>query len=162
MNVYVSVKKPGRERNAVEPAAFPLPDEFMEESPARTIGDLLDAVTAECLRRFSARHKPRQAGAEDGLLRVLSPEEAGRMVATGKISPGAILSGIGKSSRIPPLEEAQRNARRCYEDGLFALFVDGKEVAGPDASAPLDAPVRLREGSSVAFIRLAMLAGRMW
>ena len=163
MTVYVSVKKPGRERNAVEATAFPLPDEFMEESPGRTVGDLLDAVTAECLRRFASRCSgKREKGSEDELLRVLSPEETGGMAASGKISFGPLSALSGTRNTVPPLEEAQRNSRQCYGDGLFALFIDGEEVAGLDQSAPLDAPVCLKEGSSVTFIRLAMLAGRMW
>lgn len=158
MTVYVSVKKPGRERNAVEPEPFPLPDEFMEESPGRTVGDFLDAVTDECLRRHAAR----KDAAGSPLLRAISDREIGGMAAGGKISFGPLSSGVGVGSGTPSEEEARRNVRQCYEDGLFALFIDGEEVAGLDQSAPLDAPVRLKEGSSVAFIRLAMLAGRMW
>ena len=42
------------------------------------------------------------------------------------------------------------------------VFIDGKEISGQDNSLPLETPLEIHEGSKVSFIRLTMLAGRMW
>ena len=41
-------------------------------------------------------------------------------------------------------------------ENIFRIFADGKELES------LQEPVSLQEGSEVTFVRLTMLAGRMW
>ena len=53
-------------------------------------------------------------------------------------------------------EKAVRNALQSFEDGIFRIFADGKELES------LQEPVSLQEGSELTFVRLTMLAGRMW
>ena len=154
MNIFVSVKKIGAKRNSIEPEAFSLPDDFLNKDTCRTVGDFLDAVTEECLPQYNNRQK------ESTLLHLISSQEIDAMASAGKVSFGAILPA--QDRKIQSLKQAVQNTRQCYEDGFFALFVDGKEIGGLDGSASLDSPIHLKENSTVAFIRLTMLAGRMW
>ena len=45
---------------------------------------------------------------------------------------------------------------RAFADGLVRIFVDAGEVTD------LDAPLSLKEGSEVVFLRLTLLTGLMW
>lgn len=51
------------------------------------------------------------------------------------------------------VEEAIGVALQAFEDGLYLVIVDGEEKRS------LDAQVFVKEDSSVAFVRLVMLAG---
>ncbi len=150
MTIFVSLKKPGTRRNAVERQTFVLPDAFLDEGGGKSLGDFLDALTEACYARY-------QEKASGGVLRFLSPEDIEEQGSGGRIRFG-LLSG----KKAPPLAEAQNNTRQSYLDGLIALFIDGVQLSGPQFSAPLETPVCLKEGSSVVLVRLTMLAGRMW
>ena len=52
--------------------------------------------------------------------------------------------------------EAITNALQSYEDGIFRIFMDDTETGD------LSSPIQLKEESTLTFIRLAMLSGRLW
>ena len=52
--------------------------------------------------------------------------------------------------------EAIVNALQSYEDGIFRIFMDDTEAGD------LSSPIQLKEESTLTFIRLAMLSGRLW
>ena len=52
--------------------------------------------------------------------------------------------------------EAIVNALQSYEDGIFRIFIDDTEAGG------LSSPVVLKEETTLTFIRLTMLSGRLW
>ena len=52
--------------------------------------------------------------------------------------------------------EAIINALQSYEDGIFRIFLDDAELG------ELSSSVQLKEESTLTFIRLAMLSGRLW
>ena len=52
--------------------------------------------------------------------------------------------------------EAITNALQSYEDGIFRIFIDDTETED------LSSPTGLKEESTITFIRLAMLSGRLW
>ena len=45
---------------------------------------------------------------------------------------------------------------QSYEDGIFRIFMDDTETGD------LSSPIQLKEESTLTFIRLAMLSGRLW
>ena len=132
----------------MEAQDFALPPDLPGET---TVGAFLDAVTAVCVAQYEKRRQ------EGDLLRLLTAEEIADKAASGKVSFGAHYGNTA-----PDLARAQENTRQCYLDGMFALFVDGKAISSLDASLPLETSLSLREGNSVTFVRLTMLAGRMW
>ena len=85
------------------------------------------------------------------LLKYLTNEEIQDKATTGKISFGVNYNGMSADT-----EKAIRNALQSFEDGIFRIFVDGEELES------LEQPVSLHEGSELIFVRLTMLAGRMW
>ena len=71
--------------------------------------------------------------------------------ATGKVGFEANYNG-----RPAAETEAIINALQSYEDGIFRIFLDDAELG------ELSSSVQLKEESTLTFIRLTMLSGRLW
>ena len=52
--------------------------------------------------------------------------------------------------------KAKENALQSFEDGLYRIFIGDNEIEG------LNTAITLNEGDTLTFIKLTMLAGRMW
>ncbi len=140
MQVQVNVKRIGKRRNAIETRPY-------EIGAVHDIGELIDAfVTAE-VTRFNAR-----AEGGETVLRYLTSEEIADAAMVGKIGFDADYNG-----QVQDLTAAIENARQSFEDSIYRIFINGDEVGGA-----LDTPVTLRENDEITFVRLTMLAGRMW
>ena len=140
MQVQVNVKRIGKRRNAIETRPY-------EIGEVRDVGELITAfVTAE-VARFNER-----ATAGETALRYLTSEEIADAATVGKVGFGADYSG-----KVQDLAAAIANAHQCFTDGIYRIFVNGAELEGP-----LDTPVTLHENDEITFVRLTMLAGRMW
>lgn len=140
MQVQVNVKRIGKRRNAIETRPY-------EIGKVRDVGELITAfVTAE-VARFNER-----ATAGETALRYLTSEEIADAATVGKVGFGADYSG-----KVQDLAAAIANAHQCFTDGIYRIFVNGAELEGP-----LDTPVTLHENDEITFVRLTMLAGRMW
>ena len=140
MQVQVNIKRIGKRRNAIETRPY-------EIGEVRDVGELITAfVTAE-VARFNER-----ATAGETALRYLTSEEIADAATVGKVGFGADYSG-----KVQDLAAAIANAHQCFTDGIYRIFVNGAELEGP-----LDTPVTLHENDEITFVRLTMLAGRMW
>ena len=140
MQVQVNVKRIGKRRNAIETRPY-------EIGEVHDVSGLIAAfVTAE-VTRFNAR-----AEGGETVLRYLTSEEIADAAMVGKIGFGADYNG-----QVQDLTAAIENARQSFEDGIYRICINGNEVG--DA---LDTPVTLRENEEITFVRLTMLAGRMW
>ena len=140
MQVQVNVKRIGKRKNAIEARPY-------EIGAVRDVGELIAAfVTAE-VARFNAR-----AEMGETVLRYLTSEEITDAATVGKIGFDTDYNG-----QVQDLTAAIENARQSFEDGIYRIFINGVEVG--DA---LSAPIALRENDAVTFVRLTMLAGRMW
>ena len=140
MQVQVNVKRIGKRRNAIETRPY-------EIGEVRDVGTLIAAfVTAE-VTRFNAR-----AEVGETVLRYLTSKEIAGAATVGKIGFGTDYNG-----QVQDLAAAIENARQSFEDGIYRIFINGNEVGDV-----LDTPVTLRENDEITFVRLTMLAGRMW
>ena len=140
MQVQVNVKRIGKRRNAIETRPY-------EIGEVRDVGELIAAfVTAE-VARFNER-----ATAGETALRYLTSEEIADAATVGKIGFGTDYNG-----QVQDLTAAIENARQSFEDGIYRIFINGAEVEGA-----LNTPVTLHESDEITFVRLTMLAGRMW
>ena len=54
------------------------------------------------------------------------------------------------------LEKAIENALQSYEDGIYRVFVNDEEMG------EIESEIELKEKDELTFVRLTMLAGRMW
>ena len=140
MQVRVNVKRIGKRKNAIEARPY-------EIGEVRDVGELIAAfVTAE-VARFNER-----ATADETALRYLTNAEIADAATVGKIGFGADYNG-----QVQDLTAAIENARQSFEDGIYRIFINGDEVGGA-----LNTPITLRKNDEITFVRLTMLAGRMW
>ena len=64
--------------------------------------------------------------------------------------------GVNYGDRKADPESAVNHAIQSFEDGIYRIFLDDR------ALEQLEEKILLTEGSSLTFVRLTMLAGRMW
>lgn len=140
MQVQVNVKRIGKRRNAIETRPY-------EIGEVRDVGGLIAAfVTAE-VTRFNER-----AAAGETVLRYLTSEEVADAATVGKIGFGADYNG-----QVQDTAAAIENARQSFEDGIYRIFINGEKTGETCGT-----PVTLHENDEITFVRLTMLAGRMW
>lgn len=139
MQICIYVKQLGKRRNVVDKKVMQL-----DKTPDNTAA-LIAGIVALQVREYNQRLEQCE------LLNYLTDEDIQVKAATGKINFGVNYNGMSAN-----MEKAIRNALQSFEDGIFRVFVDGKELES------LEEPVMLKEGSELTFVRLMMLAGRMW
>ena len=94
----------------------------------------------------------------------LSDEEITDLADIGKIS-----FGILNNDNRPNLEEAKKTALLAFQDGLVCIFLNDERIKVPTENLGGPTPedmekmrIELHEGDRLTFVRLTMLAGRMW
>lgn len=135
----VNVKGVTKGRNKIDTMIVP------EDASIRTVRDLLVYMVSYCVREYNERQENRE------LLRVMSSEKIEDKVITGKIDFGKIYS-----DKKPDNEEAVANAIQSFEDGVIVLFMDGKKMER------LEEKITVGADTELTFVKLTMLAGRMW
>ncbi|MEG3437344.1 hypothetical protein V0288_09455 [Pannus brasiliensis CCIBt3594] len=107
-----------------------------------TLKDLLTRIVREEIDAFRTRQEQRR------LVKVLSREEIEAGIARGKIDSGGrdIIQEVNEA-------EAVHNALQSFEDGLYFVFIDDKQIEN------IDSPVQLHEDSQILFLRLVPLVG---
>lgn len=141
LTVLVTVKQLGKKRDKIQKQPFTLP-----YSPA-TLRQLIEGAVSTCY----GEHKRKAERREDDLPAPLSQAEIEERSEIGKIAFGIVYDG-----RMPTLAAAQQTAVQAFEDGLFRVFLNGEE------QTDLDKPLTVNENDELVFIRLNMLAGRLW
>ena len=84
------------------------------------------------------------------ILSIMTNEYIAEAARAGKI--GDEVHGDKKAN----LEKVLDTAYLSFEDGLYCIFINNKQ------SEKLDDSLNLKDGDIITFIRLTMLAGRMW
>ena len=84
------------------------------------------------------------------ILSIMTNEYIAEAARSGKI--GDEVHGDKKAN----LEKALDTAYLAFEDALYCIFINDKQ------SEKLDDNLSLKDGDILTFIRLTMLAGRMW
>ena len=87
---------------------------------------------------------------EKDILSIMTNENIAKAARIGKI--GDEVHGDKKAN----LEKALDTAYLAFEDGLYCIFINDEQ------SEKLDDNLNLKDGDILTFIRLTMLAGRMW
>lgn len=110
-----------------------------------SVQELIEAVVCWQVKEYNERLQ------QSEMLKYLTCEEMEDKAAAGKVGFEANYNGR------PAVEtEAIINALQSYEDGIFRIFLDDAELG------ELSSSVQLKEESTLTFIRLAMLSGRLW
>jgi hypothetical protein len=136
VNVFVRVKAAGKRRDMLERHARSVPD--APETPEKLIAYLV----RENVRAYNAKT------VDAPFFQYLSRQELEDGEHTGKIG-----FGDRRNQNNQDEEAAVRDALQCFADGLYRLLVNEDE-ARPGM------PFTLKEGDTLTFIRLVMLAGR--
>lgn len=139
MKIRINVKGASRSKAAIAQMTCEYPDRTM------TVEEFLSETVRQNVRAYNER---RDAGE---ILRLFSAEALKDKAASGKVAYGDPMD-LRKAKE----GEAVNNALQCFDDGMVALFADGKRYSSREEIIPL------KEQSEVTFIRLTFLAGRMW
>lgn len=139
MEIKVNIKHMGKKKKSVEPKIYQL------MSAPSTVKELILAVTQAGVEDYNLRQENKE------LLTCLTRQEIEDKAEAGKISFGTIYG-----DRKADLKEAQDNAIQCFEDGIYRIFLDNRPLES------LDEPIEITGETVFTFVRLTMLAGRMW
>lgn len=139
MKIQVNLKSMGKRRQSVKPVSCEI------QGRPSTVRELIYAVTEAGVQEYNRRMEASE------ILSYLTNEEIDDRAASGKIS-----FGVNYGEHKADLQKAQENALQCFEDGIYRIFLDEKSLADPDET------ISIRDDSVFTFIRLTMLAGRMW
>jgi hypothetical protein len=140
--ITIQGKALGQRRSLFADWSIPLPPEASGGDGSFALRDLIAQVVRSEVAAFRDRQEERR------LVRVLSAAEIAQGAARGKVDMG----GRDLDQKVDA-EEAVAAALQAFEDGIYLVAVDGRELRD------LDQAVYLTEDSRVTFIRLALLAG---
>lgn len=140
MTVKVNLKQIGQRKQKIAPVDFEL------KSPPKTVRELIIQTVTACVSSYNQRVR---AGLDN--TKPLSSEQISDMAEIGKIA-----FGINYGEKEQDLDKAKENALQAFEDGLYRIFLNDGELEG------LDTETDIKEGDTLTFIKLTMLAGRMW
>ncbi len=155
MKIKVNVKSLGKKRASVETAEY----EIMSrpQTVRELICSVVEAEVAAYNRRYEEAHSREnlqtdgEGNKEPGILGWLTKREMENQAQSGKIG-----LRVNYGEKKADLTKAQDNALQSFEDGIYRIFLDGQPLE------ELDGRIRIMEESEFTFVRLVMLAGRMW
>ena len=136
--ISVNVEKLGKKIASVEPTPFEI------EGIPMTAEELVTACVRSCVAAYNSRFDSREP-------RCISDEQFAAMEAAGKMA-----FGLPFSDKKADANEAVQTALQAFDDGLFRAFVGETELESREQE------IKIGENSEVTFIRLTMLAGRIW
>jgi hypothetical protein len=139
VKVYFNVKQAGARKNYISKKEFNL------STNPKTLRQLLAEIIKNEVEYFNAKNKQQM------LLGYLTSEEIETRLQAGRVS-----FGERYNQEDADYNKALETALLAYEDGIFRVFIGEKEAG------MLDDSLELKEEDVLTFIRLTMLAGRMW
>ncbi len=139
MNIKVTIKQLGKKRSKITEADFTL------TGRPTTVEQLIKESVHTCVMIYNQNVRERQSA------NPLTDEEISNMSEIGKIA-----FGINYGGKEADEKTAVEVATQAYEDGLVRIF------KGEDELTELDQCIDVKENDSFTFIRLTMLAGRLF
>ena len=130
MTVQVNIRQIGQRKQTVQPIPFEL------SGTPQTVRELITQTVTTCVKDIPAP---------------LTAQQITDMSDIGKIA-----FGINYGEKKPNLQKAVENALQSFEDGIYRVFINDKELSAPDEK------IEINEGDTLTFIRLTLLAGRMY
>lgn len=139
MKVFVNVKQIGKRKNKIDKKKYEISEKIT------TVKELLTEFVTINVNEFN------NGFTENDIVPYLTDEKINDLSDAGKISFGVDYNGQKQD-----LEKAVENALQSYEDGIYRVFVNDEEMR------EIDCEINLKENDELTFVRLTMLAGRMW
>ena len=135
----VNIKSAAGKKNRVTTVKIPFDENIS------TAEELIEGAVSYCVDEYNARRESSE------LLKILSPEAIGDMASVGKVS-----FGINYGTKDADKEKAIADAKEAFADGIVVIFADKSKLES------LETSVNLSTTGELTFIKLVMLAGRMW
>ena len=148
MILNVNIKQMGKKGRRIKSVPF----EY-DRCP-ETAEELIEETVKIMLSTFKERQKK---STEENIPDVLSEETIKSMAEIGKIAFGYIYNEKEQDEA-----KAIETAKLAFIDGMVRIFINGEEAEYKDENIESGTPINLSEDDEVTFVRLAMLAGRMW
>ena len=139
MKIYVNIKQIGKRKNKIDRKEYEI------KGKIETIKDLLIEFVTINVKEFN------EGLTENDVVPYLTDEKINDLSDTGKIS-----FGVDYNGKKQDLEKAVENALQSYEDGIYRVFINDEEIG------KINDKMDLQENDELTFVRLTMLAGRMW
>jgi hypothetical protein len=139
MKLYVNVKQAGTRKNYITK------EEIVLEKAPLTLRELITATVLQNVKEFNEKLK------KERLIDYLTNEQISERLSTGKAA-----FGTSYNTNEANLNKVLETAFLAYEDGLYRVFIGDKEAQ------KLGDSIELKEGETLTFIKLTMLAGGMW
>ncbi|MEL7633973.1 hypothetical protein [Sporomusa sphaeroides] len=139
INIFINIKSIGKRKSALQAMPYSLPDNIAN------LSGLITAVVNIEVDRYNSRET------EVMLLPFLTEAQIADQSVTGKVGFGHLYA-----EKSPNPEKAVAIALQGFEDGLFRVMINDMEIK------ELAAPVNLKDGDRLTFIRLTFLTGRLW
>lgn len=139
MKIFINVKQVGKRKKIIEHEVIQL--DFVPT----TLRELIERIVVLNVNKFNNSRD------QNNIVTYLLTEEIESKMKTGKVGFGNIYNETKAK-----VDEAITNALQSYEDGIFRVFIGDDEVIG------LSQWIELHEEDELTFIRLTMLAGRLW
>lgn len=140
VRLRVQIKQLGARGKKVSPVPFEI-----EGIPA-TAGDLIAATVKKCVDEYNER-----VLRGDVVASPLSERQIKDMADIGRIT-----FGICYGDKQQDATKAVENAVQAFKDGIVCVFINDVKLSSPDEK------IELKEDDVLSFIRLTMLAGRIW
>ena len=138
MNVFMKIKALSKRKPLIDRVAFEI------DKPVATAKELVEYVVRRNVDDYNSK------AIDSPLFQYLTSDELADRAQTGKVG-----FGDRKSENDQDADKAVENALTCFNDGIFKLFINDDEAGFGD-------DINLKEGDEITFIRLTMLAGRLW
>jgi len=138
MTVYLKIKALSKRKPIVDRVAFTI------DKPLATSKELIEYV----VRRNVDDYNKKTVDAP--LFQYLTSDELEDSAKTGKVG-----FNDRKNEKTQDAGKAVENALQCFDDGIFKLFINDQEAGFGET-------INLNENDEITFMRLVMLAGRLW
>ena len=139
MKIFVNVKQIGKRKNKIDKKKYEISEKIT------TVKELLTEFVTINVNEFN------NGFTENDIVPYLTDKKISDLSDAGKIS-----FGVDYNEQKQDLEKAIENALQSYEDGIYRVFVNDEEMG------EIDCEINLKENDELTFVRLTMLAGRMW
>ncbi|PSL40899.1 hypothetical protein B0H99_10331 [Planomicrobium soli] len=139
MKVFITVKSASSRKKYLNQMAVTLPE---------TIATLQELVEELVKQNVKAAHASLE---QQDLISFLTANETENQLAAGKVG-----FGYTYGEQKTDLEKAVQEVESGFRDGLYRVFINDEEVLEYKGT------IKLREHDTLVFLRLTMLAGRIW
>ena len=140
MRLNVQIKQLGARGKKVSPVPFEI------EGVPSTAEELISATVKKCVDEYNERVLK-----GDTVVSPLSERQIKDMADIGRIT-----FGICYGDKQQDAQKAIENAVQAFKDGIVCVFINDVKLSSPDEK------IELKEDDVLSFIRLTMLAGRIW